>query len=75
VAAHELPREVMRQLRDDLRERLVREHHQHRMAARLYRNIGRQQSALFEERQAADKLRMVEALDNPMTDLTHLQET
>jgi hypothetical protein len=28
----------------------------------------------FEERQAADKLRMVEALDDPMTDLTHLTE-
>jgi hypothetical protein len=45
------------------------------MAARLYRNIGRQQSALFEERHAADKLRMVDALDDPMTDLTHLKES
>lgn len=70
----EIPREVMRQLRDDLRERLVREHHQHRMAARLYRKIGRPESAAYEDRQAADKLRMVAALDDPMTDLTHLEE-
>ena len=70
----ELPKEVMHQLRDDLRDRLVREHHQHLMAARLYRKIGRPETARYEERQAQDKLRMVAALDDPMTDLTHLQE-
>lgn len=70
----ELSKEVMVQLRDDLKERLIREHHQHRMAGRLYRKIGRPELATFEDRQAADKLRMVEALEDPMTDLTHLQE-
>jgi hypothetical protein len=72
---HELPREIMHQLRDDLRARLVREMHQHTMAARLYTKIGRPELATYEDRQAADKRRMVEALDDPMTDLTHLQET
>jgi hypothetical protein len=71
---HELPKEVMHQLRDDLRDRLVRESHQHIMAARLYHKIGRPELAKYEERQAADKRRMVEALDDPMTDLTHIQE-
>ncbi len=75
MPTYELPKEVMHQLRDELRERLIREHHQHRMAARLYTNIGRQESASFETRLAADKLRMAQALDDPMTDLTHLQET
>jgi hypothetical protein len=74
VNTHELPKEVMHQLRDDLRGRLLGEHYQHKMAARLYRKIGRPQSADYEDRQAADKLRMVQALDDPMIDLTHLQE-
>ena len=42
------------------------------MAARLYRNLGRPASAKEEERQAQDKRKMVEALEDPMTDLTHL---
>lgn len=72
---HELPRDVMHQLRDDLRVRLLGEYHQHRMAARLYRKIGRPEMAAFEESQAADKQKMVEALDDPMSDLTHLKES
>lgn len=70
----ELPKAVMLQLRDDLHDRFVREHHQHLMAARLYRNLGKLQLAEYELAQAADKKKMAEQLEDPMTDLTHLQE-
>jgi hypothetical protein len=72
---HELPKEVMLQLRNDLRDRFVREYHQHLMAARLYRNLGKPGMAEYETVQAADKLLLAEALEDPMTDLTHLQES
>ena len=71
---HELPRAVMLQLRNDLHDRFVREHHQHKMAARLYRNLGKLGMAAYEDAQAAEKLLLAEQLEDPMTDLTHLQE-
>jgi hypothetical protein len=71
---HELPRNVMLQLKLDLRDRFLREHYQHLMAARLYRNLGKLGMAEYETVQAQEKLRLTQELDDPMTDLTHLQE-
>jgi hypothetical protein len=70
----ELPRDVMLQLRNDLHDRFVREHHQHLMAARLYRNLGKLGMANYELAQAEEKLKLAEQLEDPMTDLIHLQE-
>jgi hypothetical protein len=70
----ELSKEVMLSLRNDLHDRFIKEHHQHLMAARLYRNLGRLGMATYEEEQAKEKLLLAEQLEDPMADLTHLQE-
>ena len=51
--------EQMVQIREDVKQKLIRDYHSHRLTARLYRNIGKSDLAAIEEATMSNLKRMI----------------